>query len=249
MFQNDLQRRIHNGEREAFKELYNRYSTEVYSLTQTALGDSEKAKDALKQVFMKLYRELMRTENDLDLAERLSALTNEEIRLARILAGEISKDALQVQYTVSVDLDSNSNDTMTRVRSRVMPSEPAADSFTVREETPRQVVPVDPFFADERPEPQSKPDYVEEDRSYSRPVPPKEDIDTNQRRKTEDLGLQPKKKKKSGSGFVVFLLVLLVIVFVWILLGILMDLGYIPFKDLGYRLFNQRVFNFFKIPS
>ena len=98
MFQDDLQRRIHYGDKDAFRELYNRYSRDVYSLVYTALGDADASRNSIKQVFMKLYRELIQTEQDLDMAERLSALTNEEIRLARILSGDFSKDALQVLF-------------------------------------------------------------------------------------------------------------------------------------------------------
>ena len=39
----------------------------------------------------------------------------------------------------------------------------------------------------------------------------------------------------------------LFLVFLWLLAGILMDLDVIPSFDLGYRWFNEHIFDFFRI--
>ena len=245
MFQDELQRRIHDGDKDAFRELYNRYSRDVYSLVYTALGDADASRNSIKQVFMKLYRELIRTENDLDLAERLSALTNEEIRLARILAGDFSKDALQVLYTVSVDRDPDSGDTMMRVRSRTM-EEDAGDRLLFPEPAAAVTAPVG--YTDEAPR--------EEARAPEKRKPvPKEEPRGEQRRpdvrkEEQPIGLDLKEeKKRGGSVAVLIVLAVFVLAFLWLLAGILMDLKIIPFVDLGFSFFNRHVFQFFTIPS
>ena len=246
MFQDELQRRIHYGDKDAFRELYNKYSRDVYSLVYTALGDVDASRNSIKQVFMKLYRELIQTEDDLDLAERLSALTNEEIRLARILSGDFSKDALQVLYTVSVDRDPNTSDTMMRVRSRMMADEGDGNKLLFPE-TP----------ATEIAEAGYRRDMPAEERGPAerrKPVPKKEPREkrdqTAYREEEQRVGLDLKQeKKRGGSAVVLILLILFVLAFLWLLAGILMDLKIIPFMDLGFSFFNQHVFEFFKIPS
>lgn len=241
MFQDELQRRIHNGDKDAFRELYNRYSRDVYSLVYTALGDADASRNAIKQVFMKLYRELIRTEDDLDLAERLSALTNEEIRLARILSGEFSKDALQVLYTVSVDRDPDTDDTMMRVRSRMM----------LEEERENRLLFPEPARA-ETMETGYRRDVLPEIREPEerRKSAPKKPVREKPREEEQRIGLDLKKeRKRGGSTVVLIILILFVLAFLWLLAGILMDLKIIPFVDLGFRFFNQHVFEFFKMPS
>ncbi|MBQ6425261.1 MAG: hypothetical protein IJK14_02520 [Clostridia bacterium] len=247
MFQDELQRRIHYGDKDAFRELYNRYSRDVYSLVYTALGDADTSRNSIKQVFMKLYRELIQTEDDLDLAERLSALTNEEIRLARILSGDFSKDALQVLYTVSVDRDPDTGDTMMRVRSRMMAEEDGGNKLLFPEPSGTEIA-ESGHRRDALPEER----YIAEEKRKS--VPKKETGEKLQRpesRKDEQyVGLDLKKeKKRGGSTAVLIILILFVLAFLWLLTGILMDLKIIPFADLGFSFFNRHVFEFFKIPS
>ncbi len=246
MFQDELQRRIHYGDKDAFRELYNRYSRDVYSLVYTALGDVDASRSSIKQVFMKLYRELIQTEDDLDLAERLSALTNEEIRLARILSGDFSKDALQVLYTVSVDRDPNTGDTMMRVRSRMMAEEDGGNKLLFPE--PDGTGAGDTGY---------RRDALSEkkDPSERKHAVPKQELREKRnpsayREEEQHVGLDLKKEKKhGGSAVVLIVLILFVLAFLWLLAGILMDLKIIPFMDLGFSFFNQHVFDFFKIPS
>lgn len=90
MFSSKIQERAHNGNREAFREIFNEYSREVYAYIHTALADEQQTKDSVKQVFLGLFRELMKAEKDIDLAERLTELTNEEIKIARMAGGNLS---------------------------------------------------------------------------------------------------------------------------------------------------------------
>jgi len=246
MFQDDLQRRIHYGDKDAFRELYNRYSRDVYSLVYTALGDADASRNSIKQVFMKLYRELIQTEQDLDMAERLSALTNEEIRLARILSGDFSKDALQVLYTVSVDRDPDTDDTMMRVRSRMMSEEDSGNKLLFPEPSRKEIAETG-YHREALPKENRVP---EKRKSAPKKETREERRQTAYREEEPHVGLDLKEEKKhGGSGIVLAVLILFVLAFLWLLAGILMDLKIIPFVDLGFSFFNQHVFNFFKIPS
>ena len=228
MFQDPLQKRANAGEQEALREIYARYSKKVYALTQAALGDMDSAKSAVKQIFLQLYREIMNAEEDLDLAACLSALTNEEVRLQRIARGDFSKDTLQIQYTVSAEDESNSKDTMLRIHERMV----AADE----EEEKKQKEFEDDVIREMEQEESGK--SRRNQTSYRKPVLQEEMV---------QMFDEPKKKK--GGGFITFLLILLVLVFLWLLIGILMDLTVLPFVDLGYSFFNNNIFEFFKIPQ
>lgn len=231
MFRDTLQKRANAGEQEALREIYSRYSKKVYALTQAALGDMDSAKMAVKQIFLQLYREIMNAEEDMDLPARLSALTNEEVRLQRIARGDFSKDTLQIQYTVSAEDESDSKDTMLRIHERMVA---AGD-----EEQREQRESADAVIRE-----------VEEERSQERKRPEPSSYKKHERREeVVQIFEEPEPKKKKGSGFATFLLILLVLVFLWLLIGILMDLKVLPFMDFGYRFFNQNIFEFFKIPQ
>jgi len=49
---------LKNGEKEAFRELYDDYHQKVYSTAITMLGNAEDAEDAVQEVFMKIYRKV-----------------------------------------------------------------------------------------------------------------------------------------------------------------------------------------------
>ena len=233
MYQDDLQRQAHEGSQEAFRELYSMYSRKVYSLVRNALDDSNAARDAVKQIFLRLYREIVRGENDLDIPAELSALTNEEIRLRRIANGDLSENALQVQYIVSADEDLSTNDTMVKIRARILENDrrkavPEKEEGREPDEEKPRALPEERRMRERKPERTRRPEREEEP----------EEIDP------EDLLPQ---KKRGGSVFAGILMGVLIAIFLWLLAGILMDLGYIPFADLGYSFFNKHVFELFRL--
>ncbi|MDO4493121.1 MAG: hypothetical protein Q4C53_04440 [Clostridia bacterium] len=99
MFTSKIQRRAHEGNREAFREIFNEYSREVYAYLFSELKDEARSKDSVKQVFLNLFRELMKAESDIDLAERLTALVNEEIKIAKMAGGDF--EPMRQEKTVS----------------------------------------------------------------------------------------------------------------------------------------------------
>lgn len=49
---------LKNGEKEAFRKLYDDYHQKVYGTAITMLGNAEDAEDAVQEVFMKIYRKV-----------------------------------------------------------------------------------------------------------------------------------------------------------------------------------------------
>ena len=95
MIQSELQQRAHAGDREAFREIYETYSREVYALAQRRFNDAEKSRGIVRQVFLSLYRELLHEDEDIDIPARVSAIADEEIRIRRIADGDLSEDTLK----------------------------------------------------------------------------------------------------------------------------------------------------------
>ena len=255
MFQDALQNRAHNGEQAAFRDIYNRYSREVYAVSHTALGSADDARAVVKQVFLHLYRELMRSESDLDLPARLSALTNEEIRIMRIAAGELDPESLLVQYSIASAPAVDTEHTMERIRAHMQQAaapaeeapaaEPAAapvEEATAEcfEETFQEPAAAD-FFAEPKTEPETAKEPAEE-------APTEPAVSEKAAFVSEPLTETPKKKKHGGSIVAGFILLVLLVVFAWLIVGILMDLAILPFRDFGYSLFNEYVFDFFRLP-
>ena len=234
MFQDELQKRIHDGDQDAFRELYGKYSKKVFSLVNNALDDKDTARAAVKQIFLKVYRQILRDDTDLDLPAELSALTNEEIRIRRIAKGEISEEALQVQYIVTAQDDLETNDTMVKIRSRMI-----QDEAVRQQEEPEKTV---------KEEKQEVREEKQEIREEKTPEPEsKEPISLLDN--TADLRPDRKKKKKSGSVIATIVLTILILAFLWLIAGILMDpkIGVLPPVDLGYSYFNKNVFEFFRL--
>lgn len=234
MFRDAVQKRANAGEQEALREIYNKYSKKVYALTQAALGDADTAKSAVKQVFLRLYHELMRAESDIDIAARLSSLINDEVRIQRIARGDFSEDTLQIQYTVSAEDDSGSNDTMVRIHQRMVVT-PEEERKTEPKKEPVPVSVPAPDFADSVIEEAKEESFQDNRYYYRRPE------------RVEQIFEKP--KRKGGNVIITILLILLILVFVWLLVGILMDLRFLPFLDLGYSFFNKNFFEFFRIPQ
>lgn len=99
MISDSLQERIHLGDRDAFRALYSEYSRDVYLTAQEMLQTEAQSRAVVKQVFLRIYRELLDADGPIDTDRRIEALTNEEIRIQRIAAGNTGSDILQQVHT------------------------------------------------------------------------------------------------------------------------------------------------------
>ncbi len=88
MITNDLQNRIHFGDREAFLAVYEEYGRGIYATALKTLGKADLAKSAVKQTFLTLYQEILTDMEDFDIPVRIRELAEREITLQRILCGE-----------------------------------------------------------------------------------------------------------------------------------------------------------------
>ncbi|MCS6816004.1 MAG: sigma-70 family RNA polymerase sigma factor [Blastocatellia bacterium] len=59
--------RLRAGEREAFEQLVMRFQADVYGLLHRLLGDSEEARDATQETFLKVYRHIGRFRGECEL--------------------------------------------------------------------------------------------------------------------------------------------------------------------------------------
>lgn len=90
MIENDLQNRIHFGDREAFLAVYQEYGPGVYAAAKAALSSDSLAKSAVKQAFLTLYDEILMQSEDFDIPVRIRELTEREITLLRLVNGQVS---------------------------------------------------------------------------------------------------------------------------------------------------------------
>ncbi|MDD4311497.1 MAG: hypothetical protein PHW41_03355 [Eubacteriales bacterium] len=88
MITNDLQNRIHLGDREAFLAVYQEYGRGVYTVARKALSSDSLAKSAVKQTFLTLYEELLTKTDDFDIPVRIRQLADREIYLLRLISGK-----------------------------------------------------------------------------------------------------------------------------------------------------------------
>lgn len=95
MISDSLQERIHRGDRDAFRALYSEYSRDVYLTAQEALQSDALARAVVKQVFLRIHREILDAGGPIDTDRRIDLLTNEEIRIQRIARGDTGSEILQ----------------------------------------------------------------------------------------------------------------------------------------------------------
>ncbi|HIU93767.1 MAG TPA: hypothetical protein IAD24_01280 [Candidatus Aphodomorpha intestinavium] len=151
MISPSLQERIHRGDRDAFRALYSEYSRDVYLTAQEALQSDALARAVVRQVFLRIHRELLAAAAPLDTDARIDALTNEEIRVQRIASGDTGEAILR---------DAPTPRRVTRYREcahAAQPAQPEADALArVRARyAPMQQPPVPP--AGEPLLPQARP--------------------------------------------------------------------------------------------
>ena len=77
MISPSLQERIHRGDRDAFRALYSEYSRDVYLTAQEALQSDALARAVVRQVFLRIHRELLAAAAPLDTDARIDALIAE----------------------------------------------------------------------------------------------------------------------------------------------------------------------------
>ena len=208
MITNDLQKRILNGEREAFRSVYEQYGRGVYFSALETLGSEDKARTVVKKVFLLLHSELMRACDDVDIHQRVRELADSELLLLQVLGSASGEEAAA-----------------------------AVSAHTRAEEAGEPLVDPDPSG------------YADAD-GTPRPVelPPLERTSTYMRAESASFGRGKERAPRGRAhGFLTFLLVLFLLVLLWVLVGVLMGLGYLPKFDLGYGWFNTNVFPFFSI--
>lgn len=88
MITNDLQNRIHFGDREAFLAIYHEYGPGIFAAAKRTLPTEALAKSAVKQAFLTLYEEILTQTEDFDIPVRIRELTEQEIHLLKLVNGE-----------------------------------------------------------------------------------------------------------------------------------------------------------------
>ena len=199
MITNDLQNRIHFGDRETFLAIYHEYGPGAFAAAQGALPTEALAKNAVKQAILTLFEEILTETEDFDIPVRIRELTEQEINLLKLVSGPGSLDE---RIALAAD------------KAKVAP-----EFFSARG-----------AFSDSAATLPNLPS-LERERSFRRP------------RK----GLYQRSKKKPSPFaqvplFWKILLVLTDLFLLWILIGMLMGLGYLPVFDLGYSRFGQMLF-------
>lgn len=248
MITNDLQKRIHNGDREAFRTIYSEYGRGVYLNALKALGNEADARNVVKQTFLNLHHELLRSGEDVDIAARIRELADNELLLLEILDSDVlsqstpvstpRRQAAPVKESFYDEVPAPQRESAFEDRSAPMQ---AQEDHPVRETVKRPQRERVSFDDDE----ETQPDEGE-------PLPPLDrartymqaDGEANLRIREQERAT---KQSRRGRGFGRILLILFLLILLWVAAGILMDLGIIPLFDLGYGWFNVNIFPLFTL--
>ncbi len=192
MITNDLQNRIHFGDREAFLAIYQEYGRGVYTVARNALSSDSLAKSAVKQTFLTLYEEILTKMDDFDIPVRIRELADHEIYLLRLLDGRTN-----LMEDAGVPLE------------EVDPEQFSARAFANNADLVINLP------------------SLEWERSFRKP--------------RKGLFLRKPKKIVTKRPALIWklLLVLIDLFLLWILVGLLMGMGYLPAVDLGYAWFSR----------
>lgn len=236
MITNDLQKRIHNGDREAFRTIYSEYGRGVYLNALKTLGNETDAHNVVKQTFLNLHHELLRAGEDIDIAARIQELANNELLLMEILG---SKSGEQAASVVAAKRQA-AQQKEASFEARTAPVKPEEDA-SVREVVRRP-----------RRERVSFDDDDDAQLGTEEPLPTFDRARAYAQTDGEaDLRIREQeratKQSRRGRGFGRFLLILFLLVLLWVAAGILMDFGFIPQLNLGYAWFNVYVFPLFTL--
>ena len=192
MITNDLQNRIHFGDREAFLAIYQEYGRGVYTVARNALSSDSLAKSAVKQTFLTLYEEILTKMDDFDIPVRIRELADHEIYLLRLLDGRSN-----LMEDAGVPLE------------EVDPEQFSARAFANNADLVINLP------------------SLEWERSFRKP--------------RKGLFLRKPKKIVTKQPPLIWklLLVLIDLFLLWILVGLLMGMGFLPAVDLGYAWFSR----------
>jgi len=237
MITNDLQKRIHDGDREAFRTIYAEYGRGVYLNALKTLGNETDARNVVKQTFLNLHHELLRSIEAVDIPTRIRELAENELLLMEILDSKTLTQAAAVvasRQTAAPQADGA--------------PEGRSASFTPQEDDAERPV------RRPRRERVSFDDDDDADSGDGESIPPPDrphahrqaDGETNLRMREQDRAV---KQSRRGRGFSRFLLILFILILLWVVAGILMDFGFIPQFDLGYGWFNVHIFPLFTFGS
>jgi len=192
MITNDLQNRIHFGDRDAFYAIYREYGPGIYAAARKALPSDSLAKSAVKQTFLTLYEEILTNTEDFDIPVRLREIADHEVFILQL-----------------IDRNANMLENSDPAKAQIEPEQLSARAFA-------------------------------EDVDLMLNLPSLE-RDRNFRRPHKGLFLRKPEQKSTGKPalFGKILLVLVDLFLLWILLGLIMGLGYLPAVDLGYTWFGR----------
>lgn len=218
MITDELQKRVFNGDREAFRSVYQKYGRGVYLDALKALGNETAARGVVKQTFLNLHNELMCKDEDVDIGERVRELADHETLLMQVLGSPSGEEAGAAVA---------SHGAAAAAAQKARPDEGFSDNADIE-------------AADEEPEEEIPDDLppLERTRAYMR-ADGEEDLHAIRERAS--------KTPKQGRGIGTALLILFLLILLWVSGGILMDLGILPSVDLGYRWFNENIFRLFTL--
>ncbi len=237
----ELQRRIHNGDRAAFGILFDAYSRTVYSRALSSLDySSEQAKEVVKAVFITVYQDIRAADAPFDVAARITRLTDME-------------SAAVLRRAAAQPVNDRAQQNVERAQQNVERAQPQ-DEHAQPQAGDVRPAQTQPAYA---PNP---PQTAQSDRPLAQteaPVPAPEQPAAPAADATipaePDPAAQPAPKARRGKGarlrdvIVTVLICVLFACFLWVLAGILMDSGVLPVLDLGYSWFNGAVYPLFKL--
>ncbi len=210
MITNELQERIRRGERAAFETLYKEHAKTVYASAWSALNDRQAALAVVKQTFLTLRDELTQSDADVDIDQRIQALSNREIDLQQAFLGVFSEGTPAAEANAA----------------------PAAQAPSAPQPRAPQSAPPAAVQA-------SSPLERVQERMAADGAP----VHDKRTRRPRRADAPP----RESNGVVTALIFVFLALFIWIAVGILMDLGILTRIDLGFAWFNDNIFPLFQL--
>lgn len=246
----ELMQRVAQGDKEAFAEIYNAYSHQVYEQAIQVFSDQESARLVVKRTFRRVYLTLCKGPYRRNFAAWLQRLANEEI-----------EDLLDLQEQLTPQMSTAQPEPAQTYRPEVE-AQPAEAEIT---QAPMQrkvthiqpTVPVEEEMADPAPAAQVQEQKHHYSRTEARRIEQRaarmlnheeyEELEEDMEEELEeefDLEDEDEVEYRSYTvpiiiGFVVLLVML------WVAAGLMMRNQMIPPVDLGYSWFNAHLFPLF----
>ena len=230
MLSADLQRRIAAGEREAFQLLYDEYGRDIYLRAAAELDDAGQAQRVVKQSFLSLHAAIRAADGPVDAYAVLDRAAREAI------AAMGCKHAPAPEPPAAQPAEEQPAAPVDRAEPEADADEDDLDSYAAPAEAE---LPARQPRKRKRNAQQDETDALLERVRARTPV-----IDGGRPEEPEEPA---PKRSALGNAILSVFLVLFLIVFLWILTGILMDFELLPRVDLGFRWFNENVFQLFSL--